>query len=313
MVGEQRVDAKAGAGARDGGEGNYAASGDVCGFMSTVRGVWVKAEISGDSKSGRELANGGDDAAQRTAPAGGNSELQIFAPPLVLDHPSGGDTSDVAVGGEQAAPPPPPSSDLQAPVPPDLSKLTLDDEIDPKHSRSLSAYHRVNPSSPSFSTARVGRNGAKLPQRSHARGASQMQELAQQSGGMGTITPLKADPVMHRLVVYKRGPMLMLMVVNAAGMQHADANDDSKQDSSGTSGAEASISSSAAALGEGAKSLPSFCRLVNRHVGKPLGQLRFMLESGYPKLDVSYFNAASPGGQTDFLTRAGTVRVVRAG
>ena len=97
----------------------------------------------------------------------------------------------------------------------------------------------------------------------------------------------------------------MLMVVNAAGMQHADANDDSKQDSSGTSGAEVSISSSAAALGEGAKSLPSFCRLVNRHVGKPLGQLRFMLESGYPKLDVSYFNAASPGGQTNFLTSSG--------
>jgi hypothetical protein len=109
---------------------------------------------------------------------------------------------------------------------------------------------------------------------------------------------------MHRLVVYKRGPMLLMMVVNATGMKQTDTSDapDSKQ--AEPSDAQRSVTSSSSSgpvqLGKGAKSLPAFCRLLHKHAGKPLGQLTSMLEGGYAKLDTRRFNAASPGGQTNF-------------
>ena len=304
MIGEHRLDSNVaelnGSSSADasqqasGGKGLDAKTGKVCGFMSTVRGIWVQAEIQDDSDRTNPDAVG--DAPHR------NHELQIFAPPIVLNDKTTREKNSSASGS--------------------TGEHDIDSSIPPKHSRSLSAYHRVGPNGvASSSHGRIGRNGVAHIERNHDRGPSQMFEQSEQSslmemdragsaaaesGARHSDRESQADgnnsqnPLMHKLVVYKRGPMLLIMVVNATGMKQLEDSDvPNQKDLQGTSKGSARTSGPDK-LGEGVKSLPAFCRLLHKHAGKPLGQLTSMLEDGYTMLDTRHFNTASPGGQTNF-------------
>ena len=85
----------------------------------------------------------------------------------------------------------------------------------------------------------------------------------------------------HRLVVYKRGPMLLMLVVDATYMSNQAVTDPEEEEEDDEKKKISTSNSSSKVLGDGVTSMPTFCRLLHSHAGKPLSQLTTMLEHGY--------------------------------
>ena len=276
-----------------------------CGFMSTIRGIWVQAETTkpteseSESESEEKLTNDTESNTLSSSPSSmsnnnnGNgrrsstksaSELQIFAPPVLLQHFTSSSASSTTSASST-------NSTLGIDANNDVSRDLLA-TVPTRGARSMTAYQRTTEEKQT--TQQSPPNTAPVVE-----AASKLQQKR----------------IVHRLVVYKRGPMLLMLVVDATDMSNqaqtpfknnsttattsslSNSNTlNSNTDTTSTSLLDTTNSNQekkkkgktgkngvkgVKVLGDGVSSMPMFCRLLHSHAGKPLQQLMSMLEAGY--------------------------------